>query len=153
MRGAASRTLAVLAAAVAVGTALVYAQVSDVGPLERVTLRSGSYADFRQVFTREVPAGVSVPATLRFPIGRGTLSGGGGGPHDGGFREGQRGLARGGASPERVRDADLRQLQRAGPEPGRGRRLAHRPAPGVGGGRRVRRRCISWPDIRDRRRS
>jgi hypothetical protein len=67
MRGAASRTLAVLAAAVAVGTALVYAQVSDVGPIERVTLRSGSYADFRQVFTREVPAGVSVPATLRFP--------------------------------------------------------------------------------------
>ena len=28
---------------------------------------SGSYADFRQVFVREAPAGVSVPATLRFP--------------------------------------------------------------------------------------
>jgi dienelactone hydrolase len=67
MRGAASRTLAAVAAAVAIGTALVHGQVSDVGPIERVTLRSGSYADFRQVFTREVPAGVSVPATLRFP--------------------------------------------------------------------------------------
>jgi len=35
MRGAASRTLAVLAAAVAIGTTLVYAQVSDVRPIER----------------------------------------------------------------------------------------------------------------------
>jgi hypothetical protein len=67
MRGAASRTLAVVAAAVAVGTAFVYGQVSDVGPIELVTLRSGSYADFRQVFAREAPAGASVPATLRFP--------------------------------------------------------------------------------------
>ncbi len=67
MRGAASWALAVVAAGVAVGTALVHGQVRDVGPIERVTLRSGSYADFRQVFTREAPAGVSVPATLRFP--------------------------------------------------------------------------------------
>ncbi len=67
MRGAASWALAVVAAAVAVGTALVHGQVSDVGPIERVTLRSGSYADFRQVFAREAPAGASVPATLRFP--------------------------------------------------------------------------------------
>ena len=67
MRGAAARALAVVAAAVAVGTALVHGQVRDAGPIERVTLRSGSYADFRQVFTREAPASVSVPATLRFP--------------------------------------------------------------------------------------
>ncbi len=67
MRGTASWALAVVAAGVAVGTALVHGQVRDVGPIERVTLRSGSYADFRQVFTREAPAGVSVPATLRFP--------------------------------------------------------------------------------------
>ena len=66
MRGAAW-ALAVVAAAVAVGAALVHGQVSDVGSIERVTLRSGSYADFRQVFAREAPAGVSVPATLRFP--------------------------------------------------------------------------------------
>jgi dienelactone hydrolase len=32
-----------------------------------VTLRSGSYADFRQVFVREAPADISVSATLRFP--------------------------------------------------------------------------------------
>ena len=49
---------AVVAAVVAVGTALVHGQVRDVGPIERVTLCSGSYADFRQVFTREAPAGV-----------------------------------------------------------------------------------------------
>ena len=67
MRRAASRALAVVAAAVAVGTALVYGQLSDAGLIERVTLRSGSYTDFRQVFAREAPAGVSVPATLRFP--------------------------------------------------------------------------------------
>jgi dienelactone hydrolase len=67
VRGAASRALALVAAAVAVGAALVHGQVRDAGPVERVTLRSGSYADFRQVFTREAPAGVSVPATLRFP--------------------------------------------------------------------------------------
>jgi len=67
MRGVALRTLALVAAAVAVGTALVYGQVTDVGSIEQVTLRSGSYADFRQVFAREAPAGVSVPATLRFP--------------------------------------------------------------------------------------
>ncbi len=66
MRGAAW-ALAVVAAAVAVGAALVHGQVSDVGSIERVTLRSGSYADFRQVFAREALAGVSVPATLRFP--------------------------------------------------------------------------------------
>ena len=59
--------LAVVAAAVAVGTALVYGQVRDAGPIEQVTLRSGSYADFRQVFVREAPADISVPATLRFP--------------------------------------------------------------------------------------
>ena len=64
---AAARALVVVAALFAVGTALVYGQFRDAGPIERVTLRSGSYADFRQVFTREVPAGVSVPATLRFP--------------------------------------------------------------------------------------
>src|SRR5207237_697283 len=70
MRGAASRTLAVLAAAVAIGTTLVYAQVSDVRPIERVTLRSGSYTDFRQVFTREVPAGVAEAfAALHFLAG------------------------------------------------------------------------------------
>lgn len=67
VRGAAWRALAVVAAAVAVGTALVHSQVREVGPIELVTLRSGSYADFRQVFVREAPAGVSVPATLRFP--------------------------------------------------------------------------------------
>ena len=66
MRGAAW-ALAVVAAAVAVGAALVHGQVSDVGSIERVTLRSGSYADFRQVLTREAPADVSVRATLRFP--------------------------------------------------------------------------------------
>ena len=67
MRCAASRALAVAAAAVAVGTALVYGQVSGAGLIERVTLRSGSYTDFRQVFVREAPAGVSVPAILRLP--------------------------------------------------------------------------------------
>jgi dienelactone hydrolase len=67
MRRAASRALMVVAAAVAVGTALVYGQVRDAGTIERVTLRSGSYADFRQVFVRETPADASVPATLRFP--------------------------------------------------------------------------------------
>ena len=56
-----------MAAAVAAGTALVYGQVRGADPIEPVTLRSGSYADFRQVFVREAPAGVSVPATLRFP--------------------------------------------------------------------------------------
>jgi len=67
MRRAASRALGVVVAAVAVGAALVYGQVRDAGPIERVTLRSGSYADFRQVFVRETPTDVSVPATLRFP--------------------------------------------------------------------------------------
>jgi dienelactone hydrolase len=67
MRRAASRALGVVAAAVAVGTALVYGQVRDVGPIERVTLRSSSYTDFRQILTRGAPADVSVPATLRFP--------------------------------------------------------------------------------------
>ncbi|HXA97526.1 MAG TPA: dienelactone hydrolase family protein [Candidatus Dormibacteraeota bacterium] len=67
MRGAALRALAVVAAAVAVGTALVHGQVSDAGPIELVTLRSGSYTDFHQVFAREAPAAVSVPAILRFP--------------------------------------------------------------------------------------
>jgi dienelactone hydrolase len=67
MRRAASWALGVVAAAVAVGTVLVYGQVREAGPIEQVTLRSGSYADFRQVFTREAPADVSVPATLRFP--------------------------------------------------------------------------------------
>ena len=41
MRRAASRALAVVAAAVAVGTALVYGQVSGAGLIERVTLRAG----------------------------------------------------------------------------------------------------------------
>jgi hypothetical protein len=63
----AQRTLVVMAAAVAAGTALVHGQVRGADPIELVTLRSGSYADFRQVFVREAPAGVSVPATLRFP--------------------------------------------------------------------------------------
>src|ERR1700730_17112917 len=67
MRRVASWALAVVAAGAAVGTALVYGQVRDAGPTERVTLRSGSYADFRQVFVREAPADASVPATLRFP--------------------------------------------------------------------------------------
>jgi dienelactone hydrolase len=67
MRRVASRALGVVVAAVAVGAALVYGQVRDAGPIERVTLRSGSYADFRQVFVREAPADVSVPATLHFP--------------------------------------------------------------------------------------
>ena len=67
MRCTASRVLGAVAAAVAVGTALVYGQVRDAGPIERVTLRSGSYADFRQVFVREAPAEASVPATLHFP--------------------------------------------------------------------------------------
>ena len=47
VRGAASWALAVVVAAAAVETALVHGQVRDVGPIERVTLRSGSYADFR----------------------------------------------------------------------------------------------------------
>ncbi len=64
---ATARALVVVAALVAVGTALVYGQLRDAGPIERVTLRSGSYADFRQVLTREAPPDVSVPATLRFP--------------------------------------------------------------------------------------
>jgi len=62
-----ARALVVVAAAVVAGTALVHGQVRGSDPIESVTLRSGSYADFRQVFTREAPAGVSVPATLRFP--------------------------------------------------------------------------------------
>ena len=67
MRRMASWALGMVAAAVAVGTAVAYGQLNDAGPIERVTLRSGSYADFRQVFVREAPAGVPVPATLRFP--------------------------------------------------------------------------------------
>jgi hypothetical protein len=67
VRGRAVAGVAVVAAAVAVGTALVYGRVRDAGPVELVTLRSDSYADFRQVFAREAPAGVSVPAILRFP--------------------------------------------------------------------------------------
>jgi dienelactone hydrolase len=63
----AQRTLVVVAAAITAGTALVHGQGRGADPTERVTLRSGSYADFRQVFVREAPAGVSVPATLRFP--------------------------------------------------------------------------------------
>ena len=55
----------VVAAVVAAGTALVHGQVRGTDPIELVTLRSGSYTDFRQVFVREAPAGVSVPATLR----------------------------------------------------------------------------------------
>ena len=55
VRGAAW-ALAVVAAAVAIGAALVHGQVTDVGSIEQVTLRSGSYADFRQVFAREAPA-------------------------------------------------------------------------------------------------
>jgi dienelactone hydrolase len=66
VRGAAARTLVVVAAVLAVGAALVHGQVRA-GPIERVTLRSGSYIDFRQVFVREAPAEASVPATLRFP--------------------------------------------------------------------------------------
>ena len=66
-RVAASRALVLVAAAVAAGTALVHDQVRGADPIEQVTLRSGSYADFRQVFVREAPAGGSVPATLRFP--------------------------------------------------------------------------------------
>ena len=62
-----SWALVVVAAAVAAGTALVPGQGRGADLIEAVTLRSGSYADFRQVFTREAPAGVSVPATLRFP--------------------------------------------------------------------------------------
>jgi len=86
---------------VAVGTALVYGQLRDAGPIERVTLRSGSYADFRQVLTREAPADVSVPATSAFRAAAGSL------PVRwwwsntiGGFQEANEGLARGGASPE-----------------------------------------------------
>lgn len=67
MRRVALRALGVVAAAFAVGAALVYGQIREAGPIERVTLRSGSYADFRQVFVREAPTEVSVPATLRFP--------------------------------------------------------------------------------------
>lgn len=67
MRRVALRALWVVAAAFAVGAALVYGQIREAGPIERVTLRSGSYADFRQVFVREAPTEVSVPATLRFP--------------------------------------------------------------------------------------
>jgi dienelactone hydrolase len=66
VRGAAARVLVVVAAALAVGAALAHGQVRA-GPIERVTLRSGSYIDFRQVFVREAPAEASVPATLRFP--------------------------------------------------------------------------------------
>jgi dienelactone hydrolase len=66
VRGAAARALVVVAAVLAVGAALVHGQVRA-GPIERVTLRSGSYIDFRQVFVREAPAEASVPATLRFP--------------------------------------------------------------------------------------
>src|SRR6267142_2773818 len=66
-RSAVARALVVVAAAVVAGTALVHGQVRGADPIESVTLRSGSYADFRQVFAREAPAGVSVPATLRFP--------------------------------------------------------------------------------------
>jgi len=66
-RVAVSRALVMVAAAVAAGTALVHDQVRGADPIELVTLRSGSYADFRQVFAREAPAGGSVPATLRFP--------------------------------------------------------------------------------------
>ena len=66
MRGTAARALVVVAAVLAVGAALVHGQVRA-GPIERVTLRSGSYIDFRQVFVREAPAEASVPATLRFP--------------------------------------------------------------------------------------
>jgi hypothetical protein len=47
VRGAAARALAGVAAAVAIGTALVHGQVRDAGRIELVTLRSGSYADFR----------------------------------------------------------------------------------------------------------
>ena len=62
-----AQRMLVVAAVVAAGTALVYGQVRGAGPIEPVTLRSGSYADFRQVFVREAPAEVSVAATLRFP--------------------------------------------------------------------------------------
>lgn len=54
-------------AGVAIETALVHGQGGDAGPIELVTLRSGSYADFRQVLTGETPAAASVPAMLRFP--------------------------------------------------------------------------------------
>jgi dienelactone hydrolase len=63
----AQRTLVVVAAAITAGTARVHGQGRGADPIELVTLHSGSYADFRQVFVREAPAGVSVPATLRFP--------------------------------------------------------------------------------------
>ena len=53
-----------VAAAVAAGTTLVHGQVRGADPTELVTLRSGSYADFRRVSAREAPAGLSVPATL-----------------------------------------------------------------------------------------
>ena len=62
-----SRALVVVAAVVAAGTALVHGPVPGAELSELVTLRSGSYVDFRQVFTRGAPANVSVPATLRFP--------------------------------------------------------------------------------------
>lgn len=66
-QSAASWALVAVAAAVAAGTALVHGQVRGADPIELVTLRSAAYADFRQVFTREAPAEVSIPATLRFP--------------------------------------------------------------------------------------
>lgn len=57
----------VVVAVVTAATALMHGQVRGTDLIEQVTLRSGSYAGFREVFTREAPAGVSVPATLRFP--------------------------------------------------------------------------------------
>jgi dienelactone hydrolase len=59
--------LAAVAAAVAVGAALVHGRATDADSIELVTFHSGSYADFRQVFAREAPVRVAVPATLRFP--------------------------------------------------------------------------------------
>lgn len=59
--------LFVMVAVTAFGTAIVSAH--GLGPQARqVTFKSASYADFRQLLSREAPAAtVTVPATLRFP--------------------------------------------------------------------------------------
>jgi hypothetical protein len=119
MRRGVTWALGMVAAAVAVGTALVYGQGGDAGSIEGVTLRSDSYADFRQALTREAPAEASIPAALRFPEQ----------PRD--------------HYPAVVVVHTISGFQRAGPQPVRGRRLPHGPAAGVRGGRRVRRAAIS----------
>jgi len=98
-----------------------------------VTLRSGSYADFRQVFTPRYRRACQSRRRSAIPDRRGTLSGGGGGPHDRRLPEANEGCGSRRSFAERVRDADYDSFSAPGPEQAAvvGSRTGPPPASGV----------------------